>query len=82
MDNKLTNYLCSYKKVYSTQIQLLQKSACTIRCETAIPHCACNTDDTKTDARRRRVGKAYRKQQELKFTFRTEQFNASLITAM
>ena len=68
--------------MYSTQILLLQQSACTIRCETAIPHCACNTDDTKTGARRRRVGKAYRKQQELKFTFRTEQCNFSLFTAM
>jgi len=82
MDNKLTNYLCSYKKVYSTQILLLQQSSCTIRCKTAIPHCACNTDDTKTEARRRRVGKAYRNQQELKFTFRTEQWNFSLFTAM
>jgi hypothetical protein len=38
-------------------------SACDIRWETAVPHCACNTDDIKTDGTRRRVGKPYRKQQ-------------------
>ena len=57
-------------------------STCNIRWQTAVPHCACNTDDTKIDGTRRRVGKPYRKQQELKFIFRTEQWNSSLLTAM
>jgi len=56
-------------------------STCNLRQETAVPHCACNTDGTKPDGRRR-AHKSYRKQQELKFTFRTEQCNSSLLTAM
>ena len=41
-------------------------------------HCACNIDGTETDGRRREeLVNCYRKQQELKFTFRTEQCNSS-----
>jgi hypothetical protein len=50
--------------------------------EKAVPHCTCNTDGTKTDGTRSTAGKPYRKQRELKYTFRTEQWNSSLLTAM
>ena len=68
----------------STQILTLQQwqVPVTLDEKKAVPHCACNTDDTKTDSGRRRVGKHYRKQWKLKFTFRTEQWNSSLLTAM
>jgi hypothetical protein len=36
----------------------------------------------KTDGTRRTAGRPYSKQQELKFTLRTEQWNSSLLTGM
>ena len=83
MDNKLTLISCPHKNVQYTNPNVTAvTSTCNIRWQTAVPHCACNTDDTRTDGKRRKVGKSYMKQQEIKFTFKTEQCNSSLITAM
>jgi hypothetical protein len=84
MDSKLTYSFCSHKTVCSPQNPNVTAvtSTCNIRWETAVPDGACNTDGTKTDCRRRRAAKHYRKQWELKFTFRTEQQNSSRLTAL
>ena len=58
-------------------------STCNIRWQTAVPHCACNTDNTEADGRRKEeLINCNRKQQELKFTFTTEQCNSSLLPGM
>jgi hypothetical protein len=47
MDNKLSNI-----KHTNPNITALT-SICNITLQRAVPHCACNTDGTKTDGRRR-----------------------------
>jgi hypothetical protein len=83
MDKKLTHSFCSHKTVGSQQNPNFKavSSTCNIRWETAVPDCVCNTDGTKTDCRRRRAARQYRKW-ELKFTFRREQRNSSHLTAL
>ena len=85
MDNKLTHYLCSYKKnvQYTNPDVKAVTSTCNIeKQQYFILHAICNIVDTKTKGMGRTAGEPYGKQQELKFTCRTEHWNSSLPTAM